>query len=94
MREMLKLQYNGVKFYKKGFPMVVLCSNPEKESSGGEVKGVNPVPEKKPSREPWVPLSWLFTVYYPSGITGIDFLLPIREHRLNSQGTGKSFHKN
>lgn len=52
MREMLKLQYNGVKFYKKGFPMVVLCSNPEKERSGGEVEGVNPVPEKKPSREP------------------------------------------
>ena len=52
MREMLKLQYNGVKFYKKVFPMVVLCSNPEKERSGGEVEGVNPVPEKKPSREP------------------------------------------
>lgn len=39
MREMLKLQYNGVKIYKKGFPMVVLSVPTQRKRVQGEKSG-------------------------------------------------------
>lgn len=39
MREMLKLQYNGVKIYKKGFPMVVLSVPTQRKRVQGKKSG-------------------------------------------------------
>lgn len=39
MREMLKLQYNGVKIYKRGFPMVVLSILTQRKKVQGEKSG-------------------------------------------------------
>lgn len=57
MHEMLKLQHNGLKHYKRGFPIVALSVlTQRKKSSRGEVWRVNWVPGNLPFRQLRIPL--------------------------------------
>lgn len=93
MHEMLKLQHNGVKNYKRGFPMVVLSVPTQREKVQGRSLESEPSPWKLALRKVMTAPIQAIHNLLPIRHQEHCFLPPIGEHRLNSQDTGRVFIK-
>ena len=93
MHEMLKLQHNGVKIYKRGFPMVVLSVPTQRKKVRGRSLESEPSAWKLALRKVMTAPIQAIHNLLPIRRQQRCFFPPIREHRLNSQGTGRVFIK-